>query len=129
MGAPSDRRGFLAGLAALPLVGGGVKILGQPTQAAVPVTDALLRRYVTFIAGEHQMALRELAERETPYLFETHRPAWHPPMYWMPDVDIDMQITMEEAAPSTRAAVVLSAAGVPLDGGLYGNAAVSRGRR
>jgi len=30
-----DRRGFLRGLAALPLIGGGVTLIGNPTRAAV----------------------------------------------------------------------------------------------
>ena len=32
----SDRRTFLRGLASLPLIGGSIVILGQPTAAAVP---------------------------------------------------------------------------------------------
>ena len=43
MNAPHDRRGFLRGLAALPLIGGSVAILGKPTQAAVPVTGRMAR--------------------------------------------------------------------------------------
>lgn len=111
---PHDRRGFLRGLASLPLIGGSVALIGSPSAAAVPVTDALLRRYVTFVAREHAAVLREIAERVTPHRFEPGQPTWCPPLQWMPDIDIDMQITMEGAAPSTRAAVVLSAAGVPL---------------
>jgi hypothetical protein len=34
------RRDFLRSLAHLPLIGGGVTILGNPTAAAVPVTTA-----------------------------------------------------------------------------------------
>ena len=41
----SDRRAFLASLAALPMLGGGVRLIGRPTAAAVPVTDGLLRNY------------------------------------------------------------------------------------
>lgn len=110
----SDRRGFLRCLAALPLVGGGVALIGSPTAAAVPVTDALLRRYVAFVAREHASALRELAERECPHRFVPGQPKWHPPMWWMPDGDLATRCLVEGSEPSTRAAVVLSAAGVPL---------------
>ena len=43
--APHDRRSFLRGIAALPLIGGSVAILGKPTQAAVPVTHDMLCAY------------------------------------------------------------------------------------
>lgn len=36
---PSSRRGFLRGLAGLPMIGGGVAIIGSPTAAAVPVNE------------------------------------------------------------------------------------------
>lgn len=110
----SDRRGFLRGLATLPLIGGSVVLIGSPSAAAVPVTDALLRRYVTFVAREHASALRELAEREMPHRFEPGAEPWHPPMWWMPDGDLVTRCLVEGAEPSTRAAVILSAAGVPL---------------
>ena len=38
-----ERRAFLASLAALPMLGGGIKLIGQPTATAVPVTNRLLR--------------------------------------------------------------------------------------
>jgi hypothetical protein len=37
-----QRRGFLRGLTALPLVGGGVTLIGNPTKADVPTSDELL---------------------------------------------------------------------------------------
>ncbi len=47
MSAPSDRRGFLRGLATLPLIGGGVTLIGNPTRAAAePVTEDLLQEMI-----------------------------------------------------------------------------------
>ena len=55
----SDRRTFLRGLATLPLIGGSVALIGKPTAAAVPVTDALLERYTSWLIKEH-MALQKV---------------------------------------------------------------------
>lgn len=52
MTAAADRRGFLRSLVSLPLIGGGVTLIGQPTAAAVPVTRALLDSYETFLHFE-----------------------------------------------------------------------------
>ena len=38
----ADRRTCLRGLASLPLIGGGVALIGNPTAAAVPITGPLL---------------------------------------------------------------------------------------
>ena len=46
------RRGFLRGLASLPLIGGSVALIGQPTKAAGPVTQAMLADYADFLAIE-----------------------------------------------------------------------------
>jgi len=48
------RRGFLRDLATLPLIGGGVTLIGQPTAAAVPVTDALLDSYDAWLHFERR---------------------------------------------------------------------------
>ena len=40
----ADRRSFLRQLASLPLIGGGVTLIGKPTAAAVPVTPKAARR-------------------------------------------------------------------------------------
>lgn len=45
MSAPSDRRGFLRGLVSLPLIGGGVTLIGAPTAVAAPVTSDMLDSY------------------------------------------------------------------------------------
>lgn len=41
------RRGFLGQLATLPLIGGGITLIGQPTAAAVLVTPDLVEAYKT----------------------------------------------------------------------------------
>ena len=58
-----ERRSFLRGLASLPLIGGGVTLIGNPTAAAVPVTDALHARYTAWLAHEHRAAMKEHARR------------------------------------------------------------------
>ena len=117
------RRGFLRGLAHLPLVGGGVALLGNPTAAAEPVTEALLDRYLAWLAYEHRQAVREHKFRsafksalrhpgeEAPHAYATRAAREGPDyMLWFPDApDVEQAVT---AAPtSTRAAVVLAAAG------------------
>ncbi len=104
--ASHDRRGFLRGLASLPLIGGSVALIGSPTKAAVPVTRAMLADYADWLAVERDGTLRELygtlpgsAMLDGVPLFDRHR-AW-------PDMSL--------SPPSTRAAVILSAAGVPLE--------------
>jgi len=43
--AAPGRRGFLRNLVTLPLIGGGVTLIGNPTRAAEPVTPDLLDSY------------------------------------------------------------------------------------
>ncbi len=130
----SDRRTFLRGLVALPLIGGAVAILGNPTAAAVPVTDALHARYLAWLAHEHWAALREHHWREsvaswrpTPDAYDASAEAYAArvesyspvPSWWVPPAP-DVGQTIASAPPSSRAAVILSAAGVPLTGGAHG---------
>lgn len=115
-GLPASRRGFLRGLTRLPLIGGGVTLIGLPTAAAEPVTRELLDSYDAWLLyercklkaeiygnGRYWDGLRisqEKLEEAFGHIpidnggFRTH---FCPPPY---------------DAPSTRAAVVLSAAGV-----------------
>ena len=105
----NDRRSFLRGLASLPLIGGSVAILGRPSAAAVPGSDDLMTRYVAFLAAEHREALVSLFEmRGHDFCIR------HPPIYWVPDAHQDAANIARASDPSTRAAVILSAAGVPL---------------
>ena len=48
-------RRFLRGLAHLPLIGGGVTILGNPTGAAEPITKRLLATYWTWLEMEQRL--------------------------------------------------------------------------
>ena len=125
----SDRRTFLRGLASLPLIGGSITILGQPTAAAVPVTDALHARYLAWLAHEHWAAMKEhsrrgalAAWRPCPDAIDMSAEAYADRVadrseyvFWRPDVP-DVERNVASAPPSTRAAVILSAAGVPIGG-------------
>lgn len=117
----SSRRGFLSGLAALPLIGGGVTLIGRPTATAVPVSRELLESYKAWLHYENRMLSYELAghdiaaagriEKLVPlnnegadWHFQWNRaPGARGPAGW---------ITAPQ--PSTRAALVLSAVGCPL---------------
>ena len=103
-----DRRSFLRQLCTLPLIGGGVTLLGQPTAVAEPVTNRLLDTYEEWIY-EEQIALiveRTLAGRDLNRRRVYGTPAfrWHHPSSrrWLDRNGIP---------PSTRATIVLSAVG------------------
>lgn len=51
-GLPTSRRSFLRGLTTLPLVGGGVTLIGAPTAVAEPTTRELLRTYDAWLHFE-----------------------------------------------------------------------------
>ena len=55
-----DRRAFLRGLATLPLIGGSVALIGNPTAAAVPATPELLADYADFLGLERWRTLAAL---------------------------------------------------------------------
>src|SRR4051812_4964072 len=52
---PNTRRSFLRGLTTLPLIGGGVTLIGKPTATAVPVTPELLDAYNEWLFVERRM--------------------------------------------------------------------------
>ena len=117
----ADRRSFLRGLVSLPLIGGGVTLIGNPTAAAVPVTDALCNQYVDWLATELGHALAEREGRRAPPghadLAIDHRREWcrtNPTLN--PDRTSERFRLLPIEAPSARAAVVLSAVGVPIRG-------------
>ncbi len=122
----SDRRAFLRGLVRLPMIGGSVALIGSPTAAAVPTTTGLLQNYEAWLAWERYQLQTELwgrdaADRCTTFLaMNLPGEQWHNP--WR-----------DEAPPcpaaSTRAALVLSAVGCPLDHtrSLYADLDVRRG--
>jgi hypothetical protein len=47
------RRGFLRGLVHLPLIGGGITLIGAPSAVAEPVTKDLLYSYKSWLQMEH----------------------------------------------------------------------------
>ena len=124
--APLARRGFLRSLAALPLIGGSVALLGCPTAAATPVTPALMRLYRDFMSRELMATVAELDQLAAPW---RHFGAAASERWDLADyrtfvdriapvsfVCAESNATRAVAAapPSTRAAVVLSAAGVAM---------------
>ena len=119
----SDRRSFLRGLASLPLIGGSVAILGRPSAAAVPVTDDLMQSYKSWLYMEHRMVSYELAryDGDLAHLIERYHSCntpgdrWH--FQWSREGNRGLAGWIDAPQPSTRAAIILSAAGVPLSGG------------
>lgn len=78
-GLPSPRRGFLRGLLTLPLIGGGVTLIGNPTAAAEPITDALLDSYDAWLEYERrflqwQRKRPKIHRLNAPYRSDT--PGW-----------------------------------------------------
>ena len=116
MTGPANRRGFLRGLASLPLIGGGVTLIGQPTAAAVPVTDDLLRTYQSWLGWERMKVCRRLygdAEYGRALdCYPVNDTAWH--WHFPSGMGVDGERDKREAA--ARAPVILSAAGVPIGG-------------
>lgn len=56
-----SRRSFLRRLVALPLVGGGLNIIGAPTAVAEPISPDLLEAYKTWLDMELRFLRREMA--------------------------------------------------------------------
>ena len=129
MSAPENRRGFLRGLTTLPLIGGGVALIGTPTAVAEPITDRLFDAYLGFIVHEHREVLaqhsyRRAIAREA----ELYRdkgivmPAGYPEacaqdtrelphLQWVPKNSEAADAFCRASCPTTRAALVLSAVG------------------
>ncbi len=114
-----DRRSFLRGLATLPLVGGGVTLIGNPTAAAVPVTPELLHGYKAWLMSEHAMLCYEMSGYDPERAkvlrreFYSDHPGWDWHYQW-PNPQRRLAGWQDAPQPSTRAAVVLSAVGCPL---------------
>jgi hypothetical protein len=99
---PADRRGFLRMLAGLPLIGGGLSLIGAPSGTAEPVTRELLESYLSWLAVEYR------------YLWEELHPGWPCHFGFRPNNAGGMYHWRAfgrppAPLPSTRAAVVLSA--------------------
>ena len=112
MSVPQDRRGFLRGLASLPLVGGSVALIGQPSAVAEPVTDRLMWSYKEWLFFEHRMISYELAGYDLPLAHEIERIGggdvtdWH--FQWSREGMRGPAGWIDAPQPSTRAALVLS---------------------
>ncbi|TDR94048.1 hypothetical protein [Enterovirga rhinocerotis] len=105
MTGPHDRRGFLRGLPSLPLVGGSVALLGQPTAAVVPATHGLLRNYGSWLFMERRLLSFEMYGEDRQY----HVPNTTSGHFHGEEVRAGI------VYPSSRPAVILSAAGAPLE--------------
>lgn len=108
------RRGFLTGLASLPLIGGGVTLIGAPTAAATPVTMDLLDRYRTFLLAEAGEAMAQREEIEGRHWFDPiFRRQWVKEMGWNEGLEAnpDIAAVVRGSSAGTRAAVVLAAVG------------------
>ena len=103
----NNRRGFLRGLVTLPLIGGGVTLIGNPTAAAEPITPKLLACYSNWLHMERRLVCMEmfpeLGPRAEDFILHStgannfhfpHGKAWN-----------------EAQQPSSRAALVLSTVG------------------
>ena len=125
---PRSRRGFLSGLTSLPLVGGGVALIGNPTAAAEAITPKLLDAYDTWLFYERRFLRYERwgsADREDGWDRDwvlVHRSAVKDGYQGGGDlVRVDNPAggfhSSDIDQPSARAAVALSAAGCNWKGG------------
>ena len=101
----SDRRSYLRGLATLPLIGGSVAILGQPTRVVQAATPAEITDYVCFCISEMNDGMKYL---QSIGLFDD--PAFKP------QNRIDRWYARAQSQPhvTLRAPIVLNAIGYPL---------------
>jgi hypothetical protein len=90
------RRGFLRQLCHLPLIGGGVALLGAPTAVAEPVTPDLVEAYRRWLWLEHALLLEEV-----PKLAPQMEP--RPPMDGWADSDIRAYLGAEQRLTQVRA--------------------------
>jgi len=100
------RRGFLSGLAGLPLIGGSVALIGSPTSADVVVTPDLLETYDAFLDLERRHLNWERAKGNG----DEFRALMGMTFLDNPAGSFDFVGDRGGVAPSTRAAVLLAAA-------------------
>ena len=120
----TDRRTFLRGLVSLPLIGGSVALIGNPTAAAVPITPKLLDAYEEWLDLERSYLTWERFGRDGPEkrYGANVEVVWRDRTTgkaWTMTVDNDFS-GFDHRHAASRAAVILSAAGVPLPGGSRG---------
>jgi len=104
MSAPASRRGFLSGLATLPLIGGSVALIGSPSAVAEPVSPVLMHEYVNWLAYEWSRASIEAHGSDRGMWFPLHGPAHQ----WHAERGNRVRTLVP---PSTRAALVLATVG------------------
>ncbi len=117
----ASRRGFLRGLTTLPLVGGGVALVGAPSAVALPVTDGLLDTYDAWLDCERRYLMWERhrsdpANRWRVGYVGPHGQVFDYVLLDNPGSKYHRQIPAP-ASPSSRAALVLSAVGCAWQGG------------
>lgn len=111
MTGPANRRGFLRGLVSLPLIGGGVTLIGSPTAVAEPVTRQLLERYSEWLRMERNSIHQELFPGCDQFALwcsasaARYRPEQE---FYIPPAPASWE---QAASASTRAALVLSTVG------------------
>lgn len=110
------RRGFLRGLLSLPLIGGGVTLLGSPSAVAEPITDDLLDSYDAWLEYERRwLQWERYRNRDSVYRlslpFRSEMEGWGQyDMIPMANRGANFHGSDEPPA-STRAALVLSTVG------------------
>ncbi|WP_420604454.1 hypothetical protein [Methylobacterium sp.] len=116
MSGPTSRRGFLSGLATLPLIGGSVALIGAPSASAEPLTKALVDSYDAWLEYERRFLQWELCgNRETverlPLPYRSGLVGWET-FDMIPHGNRGANFHGPDTAPaSSRAALVLSAVG------------------
>lgn len=108
---PATRRGFLRALTALPMIGGGVALIGSPTGVAAPASRDLLARYSEWLRIERDILHREMFPGVDPAVARVMSEGGaHASVvqFFVPD---GFRSWRDAPQPSTRAALVLSAVG------------------
>lgn len=108
---PANRRLFLRALAALPMIGGGVTLIGDPTGVAASPSRDLLARYSEWLRIERDILHREMFPGVDPAVARVLSDGGaHASVveFFVPD---GFRSWRDAPQPSTRAALVLSAVG------------------
>ena len=104
---PNTRRSFLRGLTTLPLIGGGVTLIGNPTKAAELITPELLDAYSEWLFYERRMlCIERYGDRDAEGFVPANTGAH---LFHFPPSELGGWKAAPK--PSVRAAVVLSAVG------------------
>ena len=92
------RRGFLRQLCTLPMLGGGVALLGAPTAVAEPVTPGLIDAYARWLTLERYLLIEERPQAPRERMFSrSPRPSFEG---WSSDAIANYQCA--EASPRRR---------------------------